>query len=233
VKFRNSLLSALPKKDLEAFEAHLRVVNLAHNQILYQSGDKAETIYFPNTAVLSVITTMTDGRRIETATVGFESAVGVLPALSREPIFSQVVSQVGGEAVVMPSSALRSRVEQSPGLMQLILRFVNANMDQAAQSVACNALHQVDARLARWLLMTQDRTQGDEVPLTQEYLAVMCGVQRTTVTAACRDLKAAKLIKYARGRITIMDRAGLEQRACECYAANRESFERLCATVAA
>ncbi len=231
MKFRNTLLSALSKADFAALEESMRVLQFKQNQIVFQPGAQADAVHFPNSAVLSVITTMKDGKRVETATVGFESAVGIVPALSHQPVFSQVVAQVAGESVCIPASAFRRRVLESPDLMQLILRSVQSNTDQAEQSVACNALHQVDARLARWLLMTSDRVGGDVVKLTQEYLAVMVGVQRTTVTAACQDFKALGILKYSRGQITILDRAALERRACECYAVNRDTFARLAGRV--
>ena len=229
---RNTLLMAFSQADMAAVAPALRRVQLPHDQVVLHPGDDVQSVYFPETAVLSVITTMRDGRRIETATIGFESAVGIVPALTGQPIFSQVVAQIPGEAVCLPASLLRSRAADSPALMQLMLRFVHSNINQAEQSAACNALHTVEARLSRWLLMTSDRVQGDTINLTQEYLAVMAGVQRTTVTAVCTDLKNAGAIKYARGRIQIVDRPALEKRACECYAINRDNFMRLGAKAA-
>ena len=217
---------------MAALSPSLRRVTLPHNQVVLHPGDEVQSVLFPETTVLSVITTMRDGRRIETATIGFESAVGIVPALTGQPIFSQVVAQIPGEALTLPASQLRSRVADHPALMQLMLKFVHSNINQAEQSTACNALHGVEARLARWLLMTSDRVQGDTIALTQEYLAVMVGVQRTTVTAACSDLKAAGVIHYTRGRIQIVDRPALEKRACECYAINRDNFMRLGAKAA-
>ena len=229
---RNILLTGFSEADMAALGPSLRTVQLPHNQIVLHPGDEVPRVYFPETAVLSVITTMRDGRRIETATIGFESAVGIVPALTNQSIFSQVVAQIPGEALCLPASSLRSRVAQSPGLLQLMLRFVHSNANQAEQSVACNALHGVEPRLSRWLLMTSDRVQGDTIALTQEYLAVMVGVQRTTVTATCADLRSAGLIQYKRGQIKIIDRPGLEKRACECYAINRDNFMRLAAKAA-
>ena len=198
--------------------------------MLYAAGSPVEAVYFPSNAVLSIVTDMRDGRSVETATVGFESAVGLLPALGEQSSSSAVFAQIGGAAISIPAKALRERASVSPALLKLILRFAQSNASQAEQSVACNALHNVPARLARWLLMTDDRIGNDTVPLTQEYLAVMVGVQRTTVSAAAAELKLAKLIRYVRGQIEIIDRPGLERRACECYAVMHEDFSRLSET---
>jgi CRP-like cAMP-binding protein len=205
----------------------MREMTLPVGQVIYESGEYVDEVVFPSTAVVSVVTSMRDGRSVETATIGFESAVGLLPALSQEPAPSKIFAQIGGAAIGLPARALRERVESSPALMSLVLRFVQSNTSQAEQSVACNALHDVDARLARWLLLTDDRIGNDLVPLTQQYLSVMVGVQRTTVSAAAAELKAAGLIRYVRGRIEIIDRKGLERHACECYAVSHEAFDRL------
>jgi CRP-like cAMP-binding protein len=151
----------------------------------------------------------------------------LLAGLGELPAPSGIFAQIGGAAISIPAAALRERAFHSPSFLRLILRFAQSNASQADQSVACNALHNVSARLARWLLMTDDRVGNDTVPLTQEYLAVMVGVQRTTVSAAAAELKAAKLIRYVRGRIEIIDRQGLEQRACECYDVIHSAFARL------
>ena len=151
----------------------------------------------------------------------------MLPALGDLPAPSSIFAQIGGAAISIPAEALRRRATVSQPFMQLTLRFAQSNASQADQSVACNALHNVAARLSRWLLMTEDRVGNDMVPLTQEYLAVMVGVQRTTVSAAAAELKAAKLIRYVRGRIEIIDRPGLEKRACECYEVVHDAFARL------
>jgi CRP-like cAMP-binding protein len=227
VIFRNYLLRALAADDLAAISPSMRELSLPTAQVLYAAGDPVDVIHFPSTAVLSIVTCMRDGRSVETATVGFESAVGLLPALAQQPAPSSIFAQIGGSAIGIPAAVLRNRVSVSPTLMMLVLRFAQSNASQAEQSVACNALHNVAARLARWLLITDDRVGNHLVPLTQEYLAIMVGVQRTTVSAAAAELKTAELIRYVRGRIEIIDRAGLERRACECYAVNHEAFTRL------
>jgi CRP-like cAMP-binding protein len=227
VIFRNYLLRALSADDLTALIPVMRELTLPAGQVLYAVGGPVEAVHFPSTAVLSVVTRMRDGRSVETATVGFESAVGLLPGLGHLPAPSGIFAQIGGAAISIPAAALRQRAIASPQFMQMVLRFAQSNASQADQSVACNALHNVVARLARWLLMTDDRVGNNMVPLTQEYLAVMVGVQRTTVSAAAAELKAAGLIRYVRGRIEIIDRPGLEDRACECYAVIHDVFSRL------
>jgi CRP-like cAMP-binding protein len=227
VIFRNYLLRALEADDLAAIGPSMRELSLPAAQFLYAAGEPVDVVHFPSTAVLSIVTSMRDRRSVETATVGFESAVGLLPALAQQPAPSSIFAQIGGSAIGIPAEVLRDRASASPALMRLVLRFAQSNASQAEQSVACNALHNVAARLARWLLMTDDRVGNHMVPLTQEYLAIMVGVQRTTVSAAAAELKAAKLIRYVRGRIEIIDRPGLEQRACECYAVSHEAFGRL------
>jgi CRP-like cAMP-binding protein len=227
VIFRNYFLRALAADDLAALISEMRELTLPAGQVLYAAGSIVDAVYFPSNAVLSLVTEMRDGHSVETATMGFESAVGLLPALSGDPVSSTVLAQIGGAAISISAPAFRRRVAESPDLIKLVLRFAQSNAAQADQSVACNALHSVAARLARWLLMTDDRIGNDTVPLTQEYLSVMVGVQRTTISAAAAELKAAKLIRYVRGRIEIIDRPGLQQRACECYSVMHENFAAL------
>jgi CRP-like cAMP-binding protein len=227
VIFRNYLLSALNEADLAALSSSLMEISLGTGQVLYEYDRVVEHLYFPGTSVLSVVNVMKDGRSVETATIGFESVAGLLPALSGEPSRSMTFTQIAGSAIRLPAAKVRERLTASPALLKLLLRFTQANVAQAEQSVACNALHEVLQRLARWLLMSQDRTGNHMVPLTQDYLAVMVGAQRTTVSAAAAKLKAEGLIDYRRGRIEILDRPGLEAVACECYAAVQANFEQL------
>ncbi len=182
---------------------------------------------FPNTAVVSVVTVMSDGRTVESDTVGYESVVGVLAALGTSLAISRTFTQIPGSATRLSAARLRRQVDESSVLRRLLVRHSQANLAQAHQSVACNALHSVNQRLSRWLLMSQDRTAAATVQLTQQFLAAMVGVQRTTITKALSDLTQAGLIRRGRGRIVILDRAGLEARSCECYGAVRANLERL------
>jgi CRP-like cAMP-binding protein len=191
---------------------------------MHEPGDRSEVVYFPNGAILSVITLMEDGRGVESSTIGRESAHGLLSAFGSYYAHNRVVCQVAGQSFTMPAARLREAVSRSPLLAEGLVRHAQAHVAQVEQSVACNALHFVDERLARWILTAADRGDGRAVALTQEHLATMLGVQRTTVTQAARGLQASGLINYARGAIDIVDRPRLEDLACECYAVIRQKF---------
>jgi CRP-like cAMP-binding protein len=219
MNFRNQVLSGMGSAELALLRPHLVECQLAKEKVLYEPGGPVEAVYFPSTAVTSVVTVMRDGRCIEAATVGRESLVGAIAALSGSPSHTRIFVQVAGTAYRLPAPAFRDQAYRSPMLMQRILRHFQQDAAQSEQSGACNALHTVIQRLAKWLLLSQDRIGGDIVPLTQEHLGIMLGVQRTTVTAAALSLKKAGLLKYWRGQIRVTDRAGLERASCECYAA--------------
>jgi CRP-like cAMP-binding protein len=216
MEFRNLVLSGLTPAHLAGLLPHLTECHLVSGQVLFDAGDIVSTVYFPSTAVASVTTLMQDGRSVESVTIGYESVVGAVPALSGKPAHSKVFAQVPGDAMRLPSAIFRDKVFHSPELLRTILGYVQGDISQAEQSVACNALHTVDQRLAKWLLLTQDRTGGSVISLTQEYLSIMLGVQRTTVTSAAVSMKRAGLIHYSRGQIDIRDREGLQRAACEC-----------------
>jgi CRP-like cAMP-binding protein len=213
--------------DLEALSPFLTETALASGELLHEPDHAVESVYFPSSAVLSMVTMMLDGRSVESATIGFESVAGLPSALSGSKSSSRVFAQVAGAAIRVPAARLREQAFNSRPLMQLLLRHVEATISQAQQSAACNALHETGPRLARWLLMTQDRVSGQILPLTQEYLAIMLGVQRTTVTLVASAFKRAGLIDYRRGSITILDREGLERESCECYALIKARFDNL------
>jgi CRP-like cAMP-binding protein len=217
VIFRNRILLALNESDLAALSAFMVEVTLAQGEVVYAIGQPVTHVYFPSSAVLSVITAMADGRAVESSTVGYEGGVGILPALSGDVARNRVFAQIAGGAVRIPVGKLVSRALESPILLRLLSRAVQKGVDQAEQSVACNALHDVTQRLCRWLLMTHDRVGGPILLLTQEYLSIMLGVQRTTVSIAAGALRENGMIRYSRGQIEILDRAALERAACECY----------------
>ena len=224
---RNQVLNAISPSDRTTLEPHLKPVTLASGDVLFEPEQPADRVYFPNTAVLSVMMVMEDGRTVETDTVGNESAVGILAALGASMSVNRTLTQIPGTALVIPAARLRQISEESQALRTVLLRHAQINLAQAHQSVACNALHGVEQRLCRWLLASQDRTDRDVVELTQQYLATMVGVQRTTITQALRDLTAAGLVRQGRRYIEIVDRKGMESRACECYAAVRATAERV------
>lgn len=227
VDVRNLVLGALARDDRLALEPHLQFVALASGDILYEPDYPVDWVYFPNTAVLSVVTVMANGRTVESDTVGYESVVGVLCALGGTRSVSRTFTQIPGMAVRLSAARLRRQADASASLRRLLIRHVQANLAQAHQSVACNALHELNERLCRWLLMSHDRTASDAVRLTQQYLATMLGVQRTTVTEALGELAARGLVRQGRGCIHILDRAGMEAVVCECYDAVRANLTSL------
>lgn len=227
MEVRNHVLNAISSSDRDLIEPHLKLVTLASGDVLFEPEQPADRVYFPNTAVLSVMMVMEDGRTVETDTVGNESAVGILAALGASLSVNRTLTQIPGNSLVMPAARLRQFADESLALRTLLLRHAQINLAQAHQSVACNALHGVEQRLCRWLLASQDRTDREVVELTQQYLATMVGVQRTTITQALRDLTTAGLIRQGRRYIEIIDRKGMETRACECYAAVRSTAARV------
>ncbi len=223
----NFFLSALRPDDLAALSSGLAEVSFAPGEVLFEYGAEVDSIYFPGSACISLVTMLRDGKAIETATVGRESAVGLMDAITDQPSRSRTFAQISGSAMRMSAPTFRARLNESPSLLRLTLLHVRANSLQAEQGVACNVAHDVHGRLARWLLMTQDRVGADTFPLTQEYMAVMTGVQRSTVSLMAGALKKAGVIDYARGMVKIRDRAALLRHACECYLVVGEQFEEL------
>lgn len=224
---RNFLLAGLANADRQALGQHLALFDLALNEVQYEPDDAVEWVWFPYTAVLSVVTVMHDGRTVESDTVGRESAVGLLAALGRSHASSRTFCQIPGLAMRLSAARLRHQAEQNPAVRTLLIRHALANLAQAHQSVACNALHDVSSRLSRWLLMCQDRTASAEIRTTQQHLATMAGVQRTTVSALLAELAGQKIIATSRCRIDILDRDRLAARVCECYATIQANYRAL------
>lgn len=202
-------------------------ISLAQGQILFEVGDEADTVYFPSSAVTSVVTVMQNGRSAESHTIGRESGVALVNAAGKTPVQTRIFAQIGGSALKLSAQALRRQLAVSSTLTSHLMRHVHATLLQAQQFTACNVLHPADQRLARWLLMTADRTGGASFPLTQEYMAVMTGVQRTTVSSLANGFKERGLIRYSRGHIEIIDEAGLEEASCECARVVRRQFNEL------
>ena len=223
----NSLLDNLEDAEYGLLEPYLTEKFLERDTVTHDPGDRIDTVYFPNGAILSVITLMEDGRGVESSTIGRESAQGMLSAFGSHRAHNRVICQVPGLTFMLPTARLKEAAAKSPSLADHLIRHVQGNTAQVEQSVACNALHTVEERLCRWILMSADRGDGKVVALTQEYLAIMLGVQRTTVTQAARTLQSAGLINYARGAIEIVNRRGLEDTVCECYGVVRQKFELL------
>lgn len=223
----NLFLQQLDAADRGSLEPRLKRMMLRTTESIAEHGDQVVTAYLPINCILSVITVMRDGRQVESRTIGRESGFGLLHALGSPYAYERVEVQVGGEAWALPLAALSDLAVRSPAGLQTIARFAQATIVQSATSLACNSLHTVEQRLARWLLLTQDRLASNVLPLTQEHLSIMLAVQRTTVTAAAARLQELELISYSRGKIHIHDRAGLRRTSCECYEQIEDGIRRL------
>lgn len=223
----NHFLDALSASDLSLIRDDLTEVTLKRDDTLVEVGTRVRTVTLPAGSIISVLAVMRDGRTLESRTIGRESGFGLLHALGSRFSFEKIIIQVSGEAWQLPVAALSSAATRSPTLLHTIARHAQATVVQSAQGVACNTLHGAEHRLCRWLLMTQDRLGSDVVPLTQEHLAIMLGVQRTTVTMLASQLQAKGAISYARGRIHILDRGALKSCACECYEIMTDAVEQI------
>ena len=224
---KNRLLESLNPQDLQALETHSTDIALEKGALLYEPGDPIDVVYFPSDSVISLMTMMRTGETIESATIGREGALGLHAAIYPRQSLSRAIVQIAGSAKRISAVDLHEIWEGSEQLRHLVENHTDALFGHAIQSVACNALHSVEARFCRWLLSCHDRIDTDRVALTQEFLADMLGVQRTTVTVVARTLQASGLIRYSRGVVDILDRQGLEAIACECYRKVRDTYERL------
>lgn len=227
MKFRNALLSGFPEEVIPHVLPALTERTVERGQVLFEPGEAVQHVFFPSNSVLSIVTVMLNGQGVESSTVGHESASPLLAAMADQPVKGRVFAQIGGGGMSLTAATLRAAAAASPALTRLLLRHAAALGFLAEQGVACNALHEASRRLARWILMTQDRTSTRSVPLTQDYMAVMTGVQRTTISAVANQLRSEGLIRYTRGNLEIVDREGLEKHACECYAVVRDEFRAL------
>lgn len=227
VGHKNRILASLPAGDLASLAPHLTQLDMEKGRLLFDPGDQINTIYFPLDCVISVMTLMESGEAIESVTIGREGAYGLASAISPREALSRAIVQVPGRTCRISASALHEAWKRSPALQLLIAKHGDALFAHSAQSVACNALHSVEQRFCRWLLSCHDRIDLDTVSLTQEFLADMLGVQRTTVTAVARSLQAKGMIRYRRGIVDVLDRPGLEATSCECYDAVRRVYDRL------
>ncbi|WP_233586492.1 Crp/Fnr family transcriptional regulator [Caulobacter sp. 602-1] len=221
------MLSALPSEDRALLAPHLSAIDLEKGRLLHDPGDQIDQVYFPNDCVISLMTLMENGAAIESATIGREGALGLMAAVAPRQALSRAIVQAPGSTLRIAAAPLHEVWRRSAALRDLVDRHNEALFGHAIQSVACNALHAVEARFCRWLLGCHDRIDGNTVNLTQEFLADMLGVQRTTVTAVAGSLQSKGLIRYRRGVVDILDRDGLEAMACECYRAVRRGYERL------
>jgi CRP-like cAMP-binding protein len=225
--FNNRLLSALSAEDLRHFSSQGHVVSLPARQVLYEEGASFEYVYFIEEGLISNLKLMRDGATAEIGMIGTEGMAGFPALLGAEVSGQHVMAQVPTAALQIGAAACRDAFERSAGIRRVVHRFAVAFLDLAAQTAACNRLHSIERRLARWLLMARDRLQSDRLRLTHEFLASMLGAHRGGVTQIAGELQRSGLIRYHRGQVDILDRAGLEAVACECYQADRIRFESL------
>lgn len=223
-KLLSGLLQAVP-----SFRPEMEIVKLRAGEVVVERGVAFPHVYFPLDAVLSMLTVVNDGRAVEFATVGREGMSGSNETLTGAGTPMRVIAQVPGTSVRIAAVALSGLARESIAVMRLLLRYNQSLLVQAAQVAACNRLHPVEERCARWLLMTHDRVGRDEFLLTQEFLSQMLGVRRARVNVAAGILQRAGLIRYSRGRIRLTDRGGLEAATCECYGVLRAEYDRLAA----
>lgn len=214
----NRLLASLGRGDFNNLSPSLRDVSLAQGTLLHEAGDEIEHIYFPHTGMISLLAVMNDGKAIETATVGREGAVGVMAGLGLHAALDRAVVQLPMVASRVRAAPFRKAMQASQALRDLMIASNQVLLAQVQATAACNALHGVEERLCRWVLQTRDRTETDVIRLTQEFLSEMLGVRRSSVGEVARRLQRAKLIRYSRGAIEILNRKALEGASCECYA---------------
>jgi CRP-like cAMP-binding protein len=225
----NHFLQSLSRGDFELLRPHMRDVKLVRSAMLFDVGDTIERLYFPHAGAISMVVVLASGDMIEAAIVGLDGVVGASAALDGPTAVNRGIVQIEGFGSSIETPLMRAAVATSRSLRMTLYQHDQLLLIQAQQSAACNAKHEVEARLSRWLLKTRDLSAGDKIELTQEFLAQMLGVRRTSVTLAARHLQAVDLIKYRRGHIEILDLEGLEDASCECYEAVKAQTARLLA----
>lgn len=213
----NKLLAALPRHHFELLVPSMATVAFAQGAVLSEPGDEIADVYFPHDGMISMLAVMRDGKAIETATVGREGVVGAMAGLGLYKSLVRMVVQLPMSATKLSAASFRKGVQKSDVIRDLCIDFNEVLLSQARVTAACNALHPIEQRFCRWLLQSADRAGGDKIALTQEFLAEMLGVRRTSVTEIASKIQAQGLISYSRGLITILDRKSLENLSCECF----------------
>jgi CRP-like cAMP-binding protein len=224
---RNSLLAALPDVEWKRWMPQLERVDMPLGQVLYEAGDTLKYMYFPITSIVSLLYVMENGASAEIAVVGREGLVGVSLFMGGDSTSSRAVVQSAGNGCRLKAHVMKNEFDRGGPVLHLLLRYTQALLTQMAQTAVCNRHHSLDQQLCRWLLLSLDRLEGDELIMTQELIANMLGVRREGVTEGALLLQKEGLIRYARGHITILDRKGLENRTCECYAVVKREYDRL------
>ena len=230
MKIENWLLGALLQSGYDHLLAHLEPVSLSYAQTLYEPDEPIQFVYFPNDAVVSLLSLTRDGETIEVGMIGYEGMMDIAVVLGADAIPYRAYVQIPGSGLRMKTEVIRSEFGQVGRLHDLLLRYTHLRITQISQSAVCNRFHPVEQRLCRWLLVAQDRVRSDEIQLTQEVMARMLGVRRASVTEAAGNLQKAGLIQYTRGQITILDRRGLEAATCECFAIVKHVLDWFLAT---
>ncbi|HEX3636832.1 MAG TPA: Crp/Fnr family transcriptional regulator [Paraburkholderia sp.] len=223
----NHLLSVLPKTEWERIAPHLVELDMPLGEVVYESGDRLDYVYFPTTAIVSLLYVMEDGASAEIAIVGNEGLIGIALFMGGETTPSRAVVQSAGQAYRLGAHILKEEFHRAGPVQRLLLRYTQALITQMAQTAVCNRHHSIDQQLCRWLLLSVDRLPSNELRMTQELIANMLGVRRSGVTEAAMKLQDAGLIRYSYGHIEVIDRPGLEARVCECYGVVRREFDRL------
>ena len=224
---KNHLLDALPASDYERVASHLELIPMSLGDVLYESGAKLRYVYFPTTCIISLLYVMEDGASAEIAIVGNEGILGISLFMGGNTTPSRAVVQSAGHAFRLKADLLSNAFERYGPTLHLLLRYTQALITQMAQTAVCNRHHSVDQQLCRWLLLSLDRLASNELSMTQELIANMLGVRREGVTEAAGNLQDAGLIRYHRGRITVINRAAVEARCCECYQVVKAEFDRI------
>jgi CRP-like cAMP-binding protein len=221
----NQILSALPHEEFERLRPKLREVTFKLGDVIYAPEEPIEAVYFINSGIVSWLAALENGNTVEAAVIGSEGLAGVSVLLGAQSTPNQALTQAEVSALQISSKDLTTEFRKNGELNRIVLRFVHSMFTQVAQTAACNRLHTLDQRLARWLLMTHDRTDGDAFPVTQDFLSHMLGVRRAGVSVAATSLRQMGLIEYRRGNIHVLDRKGLEALSCECYGIVKQEYE--------
>jgi CRP-like cAMP-binding protein len=225
----NRLLAMLPREEYERLLPHFEQVSFALGEVIYESGGRQSYIYFPTTAIISLLYLMENGSSAEMGVAGNDGLVGIALFMGGDTVPNRAIVQSAGDALKMKTKALKAEFARGGTFQRLLLRYTQALMTQMSQTAVCNRLHTVEQQLCRWLLLSRDRLETDELVMTQELIANMLGVRREGVTHAAQRLQETGLISYVRGRIRILDRSGLEATVCECYGVVKDEYARLLA----
>jgi CRP-like cAMP-binding protein len=227
MRFQNHLLAGLPEEDYQRLLPQLEPVALELGQVVYQNAQQLEYLYFPTSAMVSLLYTMADGMTAEVGITGNEGVVGIALFLGGDTAPNQAVVQIKGAALRLGAKTVQAEFKRGEAFQQILLRYTQALITQISQTAICNRLHPVEQRFCRWLLLSHDRVKSDKLEMTQELIATMLGGRRESVTVVAGRLQDKGLIHYARGHITILDRKGLETTVCECYEVVKTEYQRL------